>query len=487
MPGTHAIRMQGVECSPCTHESGGRGYPAGPAEKTEKEMDFKQNISRWPLAVAVLSAAAFSGCTRDSIDTPPEPVAGGSIAFAPLRDDAASTRAAAATRDDMTSFAVTAFYNKGGGDRADALAFDNQHVHGGITNGWTYTPPQYWPGNPDLKIRFFALSPYDASYAPAADYAADGGGDVATDTEGNRLLGSVAFSYTVPQDRTAQQDLLYAVTDPLNNAYTYADDGTAASAAAADAVPLTFKHAMAQISFKVRMVEGVDESYTAQIKSVKLYAFYTGSLVLYPDKTKDCSWSVVRDSETGSAVIWRPFTLTPGNGLQESNGTIDNGTVPTFNIAASEKSGTLAAKAAPFNAAIPLSPTDDAGKINDFLFMLPQQPPVVELYRPSQLLMPVLNIEYRLDNGLEGDEWLYTDKSVSFSLTDLHLGKESKKYSDLEQPAEGTTDTPDWPWIWEPGKAYCYVITISTADVTLNILPTDWIDGNEGNYDYEFK
>lgn len=441
-------------------------------------MDLKHNISVRHLAIAVLSAAALSGCTRDSIDAPAPPAADGSIAFSPVGDAAAPTRAAAVTKDDIDDFAVTAFYNKGTDDLADALAFNNQKVTK-AGDGWTYAPAQYWPGDPGLKIRFFALSPYSSSYAPfSVNYATGTDGATTTDANGNKLLASLSIPYTVPQKIAAQQDLLYAVTAPLNNAFDYADDGTATSATSPAAVPLTFKHATAQISFKVRMADGVAESYTAMIKSVKLYAFYTGSLVLYPNKT--CSWSMVRDSETGNAVIRHPFTLIPGDGLQDRNGKID-GSVPTFNIATVEKTGTLAAKAAPFENAILLSQT------NNFLFMLPQQPPVVELYRPSQLLMPVLNIEYRLDNGLTGDERLYTDKSVSFSLTDLHLEKEDRKYSELTPLTEGSTDTPDWPWIWEPGKAYCYTITISTSDATLNILPTDWIDGNKGNDEYEFK
>ena len=447
-------------------------------------MDFKHKISVWPLAVAVLSAAALSGCSGDSVDTPEPQGAGGAIAFTPATGTrAASTRAAALTTEDVTDFAVTALYNRGGADLT-ARAFNNQYVVKAGTS-WQYTPAQYWPADAGTKIRFFALAPFSTDY------------NTATVTKDDGSVTGISASFAVPADIAAQQDLLYAVTEPINNAYTYAADGTAATTA--DPVDLKFSHALAQLSFKVQMAAGVDEKYTAQISSISLYTIGSGTVLLPADPSGTATWTVERDFRSGASFsALTQYHLYPGKGLLAANGSYidaEGNTVDAYNIATTARTagtaagnGPLLAAAASNGSAVSITnPTASGDNPAGYLFLIPQQPPIITLAKPSQLVEPVLNITYRLDNGLTGDQYLWTDKSVSFSLTDLHLGKEGKTYSDLTQPKDDSTDTPGWPWIWEPGKAYCYVITISTADVTLNILPTDWIDGNYGHDEYVFN
>ena len=443
-------------------------------------MDFKHKISIWPLAVAVLSAAALSGCSDDSIDTPEPQGAGGAIAFTPAGTRAASTRAAALTREDVTDFAVTALYNRDDADLT-ARAFSDQYVVKANDN-WYYEPAQYWPADAGTKIRFFALAPFSTAY------------NTATVTKDAGSVTGISASFAVPADVAAQQDLLYAVTEPINNAY----DADGKPAATVSPVDLAFKHATAQISFKVQMAEGVDESYTAQISSISLYTIGSGTILLPVDPSGTATWTVERDFRSGASFgALTQYHLYPGKGLLAANGSYTDAkgnTVDAYNIATAARpnnSGTgngLDAATAPNGSAVSITnPTTDGDNPAGYLFLIPQQPPIITLAKPSQLVEPVFNITYRLDNGLTGDQYLWTDKSVSFSLSDLHLGKEGKTYSDLTQPKDDSTDTPDWPWIWEPGKAYCYVITISTADVTLNILPTDWIDGNNGHDEYVFN
>ena len=445
-------------------------------------MDLKHKISAWPLAVAVLSAAALSGCSGDSIDTPEPQGAGGAIAFTQAAGTrAVSTRAAALTENDVKDFAVTALYNRDGADLT-ARAFSNQNVVKAGTD-WYYEPAQYWPADAGTKIRFFALAPFSTDY------------NTATVTKDDGSVTGISASFAVPADVAAQQDLLYAVTEPINNAY----DADGKPAATVNPVPLTFKHALAQISFKVQMAAGVDEKYTAQISSISLYTIGSGTVLLPASTSETATWTVERDFRSGASFsALTQYHLYPGKGLLAANGSYTDAkgnTVDAYNIATANRpdvtaagNGPLLAAAAPNGSAVSITnPTASDDNPAGYLFLIPQQPPIITLAKPSQFVEPVLNITYRLDNGLTGDQYLWTDKSVSFSLSDLHLGKEGKTYSDLTQPKDDSTDTPGWPWIWEPGKAYCYVITISTADVTLNILPTDWIDGNYGHDEYVFN
>lgn len=452
-------------------------------------MNLKHKISVWPLAVAILSAAALSGCSGDSIDTPEPQGAGGAIAFTPAAGTrAASTRAAALTKDNVEDFAVTALYNRDGADLT-ARAFSDQYVVK-AGDSWQYTPAQYWPADAGTKIRFFALAPFSTDY------------NTATVTDDDGSVTGISASFAVPADVAAQQDLLYAVTDPINNAFDYTSDPAtdASTVSTVSPVDLTFKHATAQISFKVQMAANVDESYTAQISSISLYTIGSGTVLLPASTSETATWTVERDFRSGTSFsALTKYHLYPGNGLLAANGSFTDGnkSVTSYNIATTARTsdsgagnGPLLAVAAPNGSAVSITnPTASGDNPAGYLFLIPQQPPIITLAKPSQLVEPALNITYRLDNGLTGDQYLWTDKSVSFSLSDLAVAASGKgsSYGDLTPPTEGSTDTPDWPWIWEPGKAYCYVITISTADVTLNILPTDWIDGNNGNYDYEFK
>lgn len=389
----------------------------------------------------------LAACHQDNGEPQSGQATDGAIAF---RSEARSRAAAATAVTD--AFDVSAFWCNTDGSNIDGsrVIFYQQQVtsnDGGAT--WSYQPLQYWPPTPQYAVRFFAWAPHNAQSAISASNIAP-----------------TQISFHVNESYAAQQDLLVAVSEPLNNGYT-TPQGTATTAG--EAVKLSFVHALARLSFKLKFASGVESGYTAKIKSLSLYALNDGVFTFpqqctkLPDgatadqqaalqSTLNQAWYVQRTIPEGGTVRDIPYTafsLLPGAGLKDANGTYTDAqdhTFNTFDIPASDE-----------------NKTNGVSLLNDgdYLFMIPQQLPVGTTNPdiPTQLSLPVLNFEYILDNGLDHSDphWLHTEKTVSLSLASL------------------VASTDDY--IWEAGKAYTYVITITGTDVTLNIVPTDWEEG----------
>lgn len=397
-----------------------------------------------------LQAVAWFVACSDSQDLHRYPAQGGLIAFG---RGGAETRAAQ-VGGVTSNFGVSAYFctMSATGDTTETSTdiFHQTEIttaDGGQT--WTYSPTKKWPVNGNEFLRFYAWWPFDAP--------TDG-------TFSGRGIHPVSFGYTNPADAARQCELLYAVTAPINHAFDYEDPTSPVPRETALPVTLRFRHALAGLRFSVRMDGSAAESYTARVHSVSVYAIHTGTFTLPAGGDKEGVWTVEREYADRTFPT-TSFRLTPGHGLKAHDCTYLGCDSTAIRISKGEGWTGISAD-------------------NDYLLMIPQQPPKIDLTKPTQVHSPVLTIEYQLDNGLEGDQRLYTDKTVSFSLTDRLLAE--KGLATIEG-----TDTD--PYIWEAGKTYHYQITISTSDVTLNILPTDWdrdpnFKGNEdGSIDFEFE
>lgn len=169
-------------------------------------------------AVAVMAMAACSN--EDVISRPALPVIGFDNAFVEN-----STRAADITASNLINFGV--YGSVVNSSEQQGMIFANEEVTK-TTDGYTYSPAQYWIA--DAKYDFVAFAPYQSvadatwTYAPAVGTAAENG----TITFDNAKAG-------------ANQDFLFAATS-CETPETFNKKP--------DAVCFTFKHILSKIAFK---------------------------------------------------------------------------------------------------------------------------------------------------------------------------------------------------------------------------------------------
>jgi hypothetical protein len=168
------------------------------------------------------------------------------------------------TTGNLDAFTVYAHYT-GADNFADAAATSTpnfmfaQEVNK-VSGAWTYAPTKYWPANGE-KVSFFAITP-----APEATNG------IALVGTGGAYTGYPAFAVTPPADPAAQQDICVAA----------ALDRTQGSA-----VPFSFAHAMAKVSFSARLA-GQDAAAT--LTQLEFGNLYTGGTLTL----------------TGDAFTWTP-------------------------------------------------------------------------------------------------------------------------------------------------------------------------------------
>jgi len=120
---------------------------------------------------------------------------------------------------------------------------------------------QKWPEGTSLS--FYAIYPYDSD-----------------NTRFGGTSSALTYDYTVNSTVASQEDLMYAATGGL----AYRADGT---------VPLTFKHALTAVSFKL----GDNPDFNKTVSSIELQNVYTsGTLTVNNDGT--CSWSNLDNQTT---------------------------------------------------------------------------------------------------------------------------------------------------------------------------------------------
>lgn len=165
-----------------------------------------------------------------------------------------------------SQFGVFAFYQPGVVGSSTGTWGD-----GGARSSWTpdfmfnqmvdfdgsdydYSPLRYWPANEDNTISFWAYYPYEL-------YATDNSGALkfyesnGTTNYSASSTGLPYIKYTVPKNPAQQYDILFDSFVNKNRTY---DNG-----AGSGQVPMTFRHALALVEFRLR--EGGSESATTDI------------------------------------------------------------------------------------------------------------------------------------------------------------------------------------------------------------------------------
>ena len=140
--------------------------------------------------------------------------------------------------------------------------FNNVKVTGTTSAGgttWTYSPKKYWPT--EGHIDFLAYAPHVAD---------------------KTLTGSSSIEFTVAEDVTKQEDLLWAK----------AEKQTKEANSGANKVKFTFNHALAKIGYSLKQKEAYDKA-TITVTSIKLVgsdpkgAFYTKGTIDLSKETND--------------------------------------------------------------------------------------------------------------------------------------------------------------------------------------------------------
>ena len=160
------------------------------------------------------------------------------------------------TLPENTSFGVFAFYQPGvigsstgtwgaGGARSSwtpVFMFNQQVDFDGIN--YTYSPLRYWPSNEENTISFWGYYPYEL-YNPDNSGALKFYDSVQCNIAYSASSTGLPFiTYTVPTDPEDQYDILF---DSFVN-----QDRTYANGAGSGTVPLTFRHALALVEFRLR-------------------------------------------------------------------------------------------------------------------------------------------------------------------------------------------------------------------------------------------
>ena len=231
-----------------------------------------------------------------------------------------------ATSSSNAGSAVASFQTWGYDAVTDILYMGSSGTTGlTVTNSngdgtaWNYTPVQYWPVNP---LNFVAVTP---STAPT-------GGTLTHLTSSEDHVTTLTSSFVNPSDVENQSDLMYAEADGIE-----AGDN-------AGRVPLTFKHALAQVVFKGKLPSSgavtkvsIAEISLCNIKKAgtlvfnsngNFYGGTTLSPVLQPvtSGTPATFTLVARDMESsvfeaghGGIIAGTPFNLTVSDNATKRN------------------------------------------------------------------------------------------------------------------------------------------------------------------------
>lgn len=241
-----------------------------------------------PAVGAGLALLLAAGCSRTIAEGPSETVSEQAISFRPR----AVTRGAELSQvADGTSFGVSAWYADAAGTYANrGPAFYNTEVRRAGTL-YTYDNLVYWPTSLDLCIRFFGWYPYTAVESVSA-----------TSVRPPQLVFHID-----DDDVTAQIDLLYGATEPLNR-----ESG--------NPVRFTFNHALTRVRFAVKLADEVPEGYSVDLHDLYLSAADHGTMTFPEAPGQLPVWNV-------DASGWNYYRLSDGAGLTRNLG-ITAGTLP---------------------------------------------------------------------------------------------------------------------------------------------------------------
>ena len=231
-------------------------------------------------AVAVMAMAACSN--EDVISRPALPV----IGFDTFVEN--STRAATdITGANISNFGVYGSVTNGQGQKG--VIFSNEDVRKS-TNGFTYSPVQYWiPGS---NYKFLAIAPFDEAkwtYATTATNAVE--------------TGTISFDNAAA---LASQDLLFAAAAKTTQPTLTADPGK---------VAFTFGHVLSRVVFTFTNSFAENSNITLKVHNVAINnTAATGTLPVVDSATG--VWTGADDYQ----INFGPTTLGEAPELAENNG-----------------------------------------------------------------------------------------------------------------------------------------------------------------------
>lgn len=233
--------------------------------------------------IAVLAVAALVSCSKEQTVNVDK---GFKIGFDNAFVDNATRVAEDITKDNITNFAVYGSVTNAQDQKG--VIFSNQDVRKS-TNGFTYSPEQYWiPGS---NYKFLAIAPFDAAkwtYATTATNAVE--------------KGTISFDNAAA---LASQDLLFAAaakttTNPIT------DPGM---------VAFTFNHMLSRVAFTFTNSFAENSNITLKVYNVAIEnSAATGTLPVEDSATG--VWTGADDYQ----INFGPTTLGEAPELAENNG-----------------------------------------------------------------------------------------------------------------------------------------------------------------------
>lgn len=229
------------------------------------------------LLIATTVSLLFASCSNDDvIEAGTDNGNTSEIGFRTLIDK--DTRASITTTDNITSFTVTAWWDKinakppvpvyGGTAAEGAYLFNAYNIARGEDDGnkWDYNPKAYWPAAGKGTVDFFAYSPASSVNITDKKGIADFKG------------ASTPIEYTVPaisEDGKQQEDFLVAKTLGLSSGK----------------VTLDFKHALSRVKFFARK-GNPDVTYTiGKVELVNLASTANFNYTTIDDDTESVKWT----------------------------------------------------------------------------------------------------------------------------------------------------------------------------------------------------
>jgi len=216
------------------------------------------------LAVAMLAAAAWTGCTKNTVDNPENasvPVYFSTYSSRPISKAGSSYIAPGDNFITGHQIGVFGFYHSGSGttdgawtgaDKPNFMYDQLVECTDGSSHSWEYSPIKYWPNEDGIiskhaeKLSFWGYYPYNAT---GLSFLQSGSSQAYTNTS----TGLPKVTFTQQEDPDNMIDLMFSqlesnLTKPTVN----------------DAVTLRFRHALALVEFE--LAEGTG----AEVNSLEL-------------------------------------------------------------------------------------------------------------------------------------------------------------------------------------------------------------------------
>ena len=257
-------------------------------------MNIKNLIPLLNAAAALSLLASASSCTKTRTDI-------GSGTGTYIEFSSALTKTPVNTPDDMSEFAVWAYYQAADGGCTDV--FGQTSITVNRTGGsWTYDNPKMWKFG--VTYTFYAVYPTDVNHV------------VERPASGDEKPFMKILDYDVTQNQ--DKDLLFAANENIR----YHEGSVTAP------VTMNFCHILSIANFTVRIDPTTLENlpdFEAAVTSAKLYGL-----------PKECHFSAQDfDVSDMSSVIWEP--VSDGLVTNASNPFIETKTPPSLELSTEEK------------------------------------------------------------------------------------------------------------------------------------------------------